>query len=209
MQRNNIGPHFICLTDHHLKKSEITKFSFEGYVLASDFCRKVSMGGGACIFTHKSTEYQPIDLSNYYEKTLEICAIKLQIESLKLIIFCIYRAPTGNLEHFLSLMEKMLTHLLQPKLTFLICGDLNINLLTKSNNALKLLTLMNTFNLIQVVNLALLQACGQRCCWLPNVALVVSPSNPQTYCQRFCWLPSMVLVVPPLPPPQRTLLSPT
>jgi hypothetical protein len=111
------------------------------------------MGGGACIFTHKSIEYQPIDLSYYcYEKTLEICAIKLQIESLKLIIFCIYKAPTGNLEHFLSPMEKMLTHFLQPKLTFLACGDLNINLLIKSNDASKLLTLMNTFNLTQVVN---------------------------------------------------------
>ena len=49
-------------------------------------------------------------------------------------------------------MEKILTHLLQPKLTFLICGDLNINLLIKSNEASKLLTLMNTFNLTQVVN---------------------------------------------------------
>ena len=153
MQRNNIGPHFICFTEHHLKESEIRKFSLEGYVLASGFCRKASLGGGACILIHKSLEYQPIDLSNFcYEKTLEICAIKLQFESLKLIILCIYRTPTGNLEHFLSLMEKILTHLLQPKLTFLICGDLNINLLIKSNEASKLLTLMNTFNLTQVVN---------------------------------------------------------
>ena len=74
------------------------------------------------------------------------------MESLKLIIFCVYTAPTGNLELFFSLMEKMLNHLLQPKLTFLICGDLNINLLTKSNDASKLLTLMNTFNLTQVVD---------------------------------------------------------
>ena len=49
-------------------------------------------------------------------------------------------------------MEQILTHLLQPKLTFLICGDLNINLLTKGNEASKLLTLMNTLNLTQVVN---------------------------------------------------------
>jgi hypothetical protein len=49
-------------------------------------------------------------------------------------------------------MEKILNHFLQPKVTFLIWGDLNINLLTKSNDALRLLTLMNTFNLTQVVD---------------------------------------------------------
>jgi hypothetical protein len=29
MQKNNIGPHFICLAEHHLKQIEITKFSRE------------------------------------------------------------------------------------------------------------------------------------------------------------------------------------
>ena len=32
MQKNYIGPHFICLTEHHLKETEITKISFEGAV---------------------------------------------------------------------------------------------------------------------------------------------------------------------------------
>ena len=41
---------------------------------------------------------------------------------------------------------------MQPNVTFLICGNLNINLLTKSNAASKLLTLMNTHNLSQVVD---------------------------------------------------------
>jgi len=27
MQKNYIGPHFICLIEHHLKETEITKFS--------------------------------------------------------------------------------------------------------------------------------------------------------------------------------------
>jgi hypothetical protein len=51
-------------------------------------------------------------------------------------------------------MEKILNYkyFLQPKATFLICGDLNMNLLTKSNDASKLLTLMNTFNPTQVVD---------------------------------------------------------
>jgi hypothetical protein len=41
---------------------------------------------------------------------------------------------------------------LQPNVTYLICDDLNINLFMKRNDALKLLILMNTFNLTQVVD---------------------------------------------------------
>jgi hypothetical protein len=50
------------------------------------------------------------------------------------------------------LLENILKYFLQPKVTFIVCGDLNINLLTKSNDALKLLTLMYTYNLTQVVD---------------------------------------------------------
>ena len=50
MQNNFIGPHFVCLTEHHLKEEEITKFPLEGYKLASYFCRKDHLGGGVCIF---------------------------------------------------------------------------------------------------------------------------------------------------------------
>jgi hypothetical protein len=49
-------------------------------------------------------------------------------------------------------MENILNHFLKPTVTFLICGNLNINLLTKSNEAIKLLTLMNTYNLTKVVD---------------------------------------------------------
>lgn len=49
-------------------------------------------------------------------------------------------------------MENILNHFLKPTVIFLLCGDLNINLLTKSNEAVKLLTLMNTYNLTQVAD---------------------------------------------------------
>jgi hypothetical protein len=88
MQQNYIGSHYICLTEHHLKETEITKFSLEGYTLASVFCRKESLGGVVCILTNKNLAYQLIDLNQLCcEKTLEICVVKLHLKSLKVIIF--------------------------------------------------------------------------------------------------------------------------
>ena len=58
----------------------------------------------------------------------------------------------GDLKQFYTVMENILNHFLKPTKTFLICGDLNINLLSQSREAIKLLTLMHTYNLTQVVD---------------------------------------------------------
>jgi exonuclease III len=70
----------------------------------------------------------------------------------KLIIFCIYRAPAGHLKQFYDSLENILNHFLQQNVTYIICGDLNINYFIKSNDTLKLETPKNMFNLVQVVD---------------------------------------------------------
>jgi hypothetical protein len=149
---NHIRLHLICLTEHHLKESQTAKFSLDGYKLASSCCKRESLGG-VCILISNNIIFQSTDLKQFcHKKTLEIYAVKLHLKTIKLIIFCIYRAPAGNLNQFYDTLENILNHFLQPHVTYLICGDLNTNLFLKSNDALKLLTLMNTFNLTQVVD---------------------------------------------------------
>jgi len=110
---NHIRPHLSCLTKHHLKESEITKFSLDEYKLASSFCRRESLGGGVCIVISNKI-FQTIDLKQFcYEKTFEICAVKLHVKMIKLIIFCIYRAPVGNLKQFYDVLENILNRFLQ------------------------------------------------------------------------------------------------
>jgi len=106
-----------------------------------------------CILISNNIIAQTIDLKKFcHEKIFEICATKLHIKKIKLIVLCIYRAPTGNLKQFYNLLENTLNHLLQLNTTYLICGDLNINFSIRSKDTLKLETLMNTFNLTQVVD---------------------------------------------------------
>jgi hypothetical protein len=97
LQLNHIRPHLICLTEHHLKESEITQFSLDGYKLASSFCRRESLGGGVCILISNNIIFQSVDLEQFcHEKTLEICAVKLHLKTIKLIILCIYRDPNRD-----------------------------------------------------------------------------------------------------------------
>lgn len=130
--KNCIVPQFVCLTEQQLKEAEITKFPIEGYKHASYFCRKVHLGGGVCIFTKKDLIYQSITLNHLYkEKSIEICVIKLHFISHTLIILCLYRSTAENLDLFLNTLDNILKQFLIPNLTYIICVDLNINLLIK------------------------------------------------------------------------------
>jgi len=132
---NHIRPHLICLTEHRLKESEIKKFSLDGCKLASSFCRRKSLGGEACILISNDIIFQTINLKKFcHKKTFDICAVQLHVKMINLIIFSIYSAPAGNFKQLYDSLENILNHFLQPNVTYLICGDLTINLLIKSNN---------------------------------------------------------------------------
>ena len=45
LQLHHSEPQIICLTEHHLKTTEIRNFSLNRYTLASSFCRKDYIGG--------------------------------------------------------------------------------------------------------------------------------------------------------------------
>jgi hypothetical protein len=61
MQMNYIRPQLICLNEHHLKETETTKFSLDGYKLASSFCMRESLGGGVHILISNNVIFHIID----------------------------------------------------------------------------------------------------------------------------------------------------
>ena len=87
-------PHIMCLTEHHLKDYEIDNLPIDHFKLGSKFCRHEFKNGGVCIFIHEDREFFSILLDKYCkEKDIEVCAVKLNITSMKLIILCSwYRA---------------------------------------------------------------------------------------------------------------------
>ena len=61
-----------------------------------------------CIFVRKDLNFNKIDISHTCrEKDLEICAVELEIETSKLIVLSIYRAPTGDFNQFLKKLDHM------------------------------------------------------------------------------------------------------
>jgi hypothetical protein len=59
---NPTRPHLICLTEHHLKETEMIKLSLDGYKLISSFCREEFQLGGVCILISDNIIAQTIEL---------------------------------------------------------------------------------------------------------------------------------------------------
>jgi hypothetical protein len=55
-----------------------------------------------------------------------------QLGALNIILLTLYRAPSGNFDHFLNRVETVHS----PKAEFVICGDINVNYLMDSNRKL-------------------------------------------------------------------------
>jgi hypothetical protein len=58
------------------------------------------------IFARNDIEFDEINLEKFCNETIfEICAIKIIINTIKLFLCCIYKAPSDNLNHFLNMLE--------------------------------------------------------------------------------------------------------
>jgi hypothetical protein len=96
-----------------------------------------------------------IDIShNSREKDLEICAVPIETKATRLIIFCLYRAPTGDFNKFIKRMDDTFKLLHKPKAEFLICGDINTDYLIEIKRKRQLASLLTTYNLSHAVNFA-------------------------------------------------------
>ena len=145
-------PHLICLTEHHLKSNEVANTNITNYNRGADYCRTTLKCGGVCIYVHGTVKFSNINLYKYCrEQDLEIAAIKLKIFKRNVIVFCVYRAPTGDIDYFLKNLDILLNTLQNSKTDFILCGDWNINFMEHNNNKDRVENLLSTYNLIGTV----------------------------------------------------------
>ena len=109
---------------------ERQQIALNDYNLATCFCRTSYAKGGACIYVHKSLNFESVDIGNYCKgKDLEACAIRLNLNSTQICIISTYRAPTGNFTFFTNNLDLILHTLYKPASKLIICGDINIDYL--------------------------------------------------------------------------------
>lgn len=149
-----IKPHIICLTEHHLCDTDSNSSflpNIPNYKLAAIYSRTKLKGGGVCIYILDSFEYTYVDLHKYCkEQDLEIVAIKFKWHMTSFIIFCIYRAPSGNLDYFYEQLEIYFELCLKSEI--ILCGDFNIDFSDNNYKKTQLINFLSSYNLFGTVH---------------------------------------------------------
>jgi hypothetical protein len=102
---------------------ELQQLNIDSYKLGANYCRTLNGKGGVCIYTHTSLRIVNINLNKYCkEKDFEVCAVKLNLSSNKLCIITIYRAPTGNIDTFITKLDTILGKLYTQNRNILFVG---------------------------------------------------------------------------------------
>jgi exonuclease III len=108
--------------------------------------------GGTCIFLLNYLNFTTINVDvDCSEFDFELCAIKIQFDSMYIFILSVYRAPSGNFTNFIHKMDVLRT-LYSPNVEFIICGDFNVDYLTDNIRKSQLNFLFNTYNLFSIVD---------------------------------------------------------
>jgi hypothetical protein len=109
--------------------------------------------GGVCIYVIRNLNFTTVNLKAYCsDHDIEICAVKLRSIFSHICVFSIYRAPTGNFNHFLYKVDIILKSLYNSNIEFIICGDVNINYLTDTHRKNQLNSLLISYTLFGTVN---------------------------------------------------------
>jgi exonuclease III len=153
LKRDEIDPHVLCFSEHHMVEQDLLLYKLFGYTLGSSYSRQTFQKGGVCIFVREDLCCNRTDVSYYCEeKNFETYAVLLEIKGFHIIIICIYRSPPGDFGHFLRLLDATLKYLQKPKTEFVICGNINVDYITDNHRKQQLSLLLNTYNLVHTVD---------------------------------------------------------
>lgn len=115
--------------------------------MASFYSRNVKRGG-VCILLKRGLRFQCMDKINKLAITnlFECCGIEIPNHSL--IIICLYRTPSSNVDYFLEMLQIMLYYLSRrSNKKIVLVGDLNINTIIKNKVSAALTDLTRNYNL--------------------------------------------------------------
>jgi exonuclease III len=148
-----IMPQLICISEHHVLNTDLNPPYIPNYNMGTLYSRSTFKDGGVCIYIHKDIAYTKLDLQCYCkEKDLEIAAIKFKLNKTSFIIYCVYRAPTGDLQYFFEHLEIILSSHSYRNTEHILCGDLNIDFLTSDYKKNQLIEILEMYNLHGIVN---------------------------------------------------------
>ena len=121
-------PDVIAVTETRLNCNSLANIDFPNYKCYNTDSK--TMASGAGIYISSSLNTIPRSDLNFDSDEAESCWIEIfQEHKPSIIVGCIYRHPSSNLDSFISQFENLIRSLNQSKHQIFILGDMNIDFL--------------------------------------------------------------------------------
>ena len=102
-------PQVLFFSEHHMNQDELQHTVIDSYNLGASYCRTLYVKGGVCILVQEGLGCTCCDLAKFCkDKDFEACACKIYLNSKRLRIITIYRAPSSNFATFLIKLDNIL-----------------------------------------------------------------------------------------------------
>lgn len=153
MSKNN-PIDIICLSETFIKQGDESNLYLKNFKLVSNFSRENQKRGGVCILLRKNLDMKPVKICKdmAIEKSFECCGVEIPL--LNCLVICVYRIPNANATKFfenLTLLLHKLTYRNKNK-RIIIAGDVNIDTLKPTKNAIELKNILSNYNLISHID---------------------------------------------------------
>lgn len=120
--------------------------------MASCFVRESHAHGGSGIFVKRGIEFRELDNLKNKSRELIIECTGIHLPATNIIVVCIYRPPSGDINDFFVILEDILSSL-SRRCTIVVCGDFNVNFLNSGDKNLKImLDIFLSFNLKHTIH---------------------------------------------------------
>lgn len=139
---------FLCFTETwYADASDV--YLFDGYSHVGLF-RAEKRGGGVSVYAKAGLKCDLID--EYSAITSDFEVITIRCCSVCIVLMC--RPPSGKVERFLDYLDKTLAHVSSSRLCAILVGDVNIDLLTRSNAQCEFCSTVYCYDFQNLVNCA-------------------------------------------------------
>ena len=119
--------------------------------MSSSYCRKHSKHGGVLIYTKKCWKSYELQSIKQKSKETEWKMTGIEIANTKYVVVVVYRPPGGNFNEFLDVCAEVCESLHRREKNIVICGDINIDYLSNTNQRNDLVNLLASYNLEMTV----------------------------------------------------------
>ena len=146
---------FLVLSETWNNETNSSLCKLDGYNNFHTYRPGNARGGGISIFCLESFSASKIFSLSVCSSELESCVVKVKLVNPGefMLIFGLYRPPNDNPRLFLEHLESLMNNEIVSQAKFIIlAGDLNINLLDGSGHTEDLVSLLQSFSLISVID---------------------------------------------------------